>query len=646
MYIKEIKIENYGAIESMNYKFPFNEKGNPLPVVLVGKNGTGKTLFFSNILHAIIEIKRKFYNSLSEVSGDKYYRVGSKLYIKSSENYSYVKVDFDDAYSVDLMVKDYDTFKSTYDDTLYPNIKIDNTELEKDGFYSEVTKPNTNVFDDNIFLYFPVDRYYIPTWENKQNENLTFITDEEAFLGEDKYNIVQYNLLNEIEPWILDVIIDKLLYESIELPINTSGIKTTKQTYVGRNTNIQKAINNILSKIYLNEEYTSVRIGVSKKQHRNISIIGTLKNGKEEEISPKFSNMSSGQIMILGIFSAIIRAYDKNSNNQSIDFKDISGIVMIDEIDTHLHSDLLKEVLPELISIFPKLQFIISSHSPFFLLGMNDKFQSDCEFVAMPTGTVLDNIDKFDELRKCYSIIDDSYKSVLEAKEKYEDQIKDFSKPLIITEGKTDWKHLKHALIKLKEAGQFEDLEVNFLEYEYEFSDSKLETLLNQLKNVPNNNKIIGIFDSDTNVGNKYKDVECFKNNVYGCCITDTQGYDCGISIELLYSKEDLTREDKEKRRLYLSNEFKVKSHTHVDNPNIVCNNNTIIDANKRNMIKIVDSGVYNSDEESLALSKDKFANYIYNEQEPFDAVSVNGFNDIFNLIKDIVDGKFDKGNC
>lgn len=48
--------------------------------------------------------------------------------------------------------------------------------------------------------------------------------------------------------------------------------------------------------------------------------------------------------------------------------------MLIDEIDAHLHSDLLKDVLPELISLFPKIQFIISSHSPFFLLGMKDKF--------------------------------------------------------------------------------------------------------------------------------------------------------------------------------------------------------------------------------------------------------------------------------
>lgn len=103
MYIRKIQVKNYGAIKSVDYTLPFNEEGNPIPVILVGKNGTGKTLLLSNILHSLIEIKRKFYNRISEVSDNNYYRVGSKMYIKDNENFSYFKIEFDDAYIIDLM---------------------------------------------------------------------------------------------------------------------------------------------------------------------------------------------------------------------------------------------------------------------------------------------------------------------------------------------------------------------------------------------------------------------------------------------------------------------------------------------------------------------------------------------------------------
>ena len=641
VYIRRIQVENYGAIENVDYNMPFDGEGNPKPVVLVGKNGSGKTLILSNILHSLIEIKREFYTSLSEVSGSNYYRLGSKRYIRETKNFSYCRLDFDNAYSIDLMVNNYEMFKNTIDTRSYPDITLEDSKLKDSGFYSNIKKTESNVFEKNIYLYFPVDRYYIPTWENTENDNLSFVTDDKAFVGRDNLSIVQYNLLEELETWLLDVIIDKMLYESKIISLEVGDNTVPRPIFVGKNNNIQNSINNILTKIYVNEKYQSVRIGISSKQHRKIAVIGKLNNGNEEEIAPKFSSLSSGQIMILGIFSSIIRAYDKIYEGSVLDFKNISGVVLIDEIDAHLHSDLLKDVLPELVALFPKIQFIISIHSPFFLLGMKDKFESNCEFVALPTGTVLDSIDKFDELRKCYSIIDESYQNILDNKEKYERQVKDLSKPLIITEGKTDWKHLKHALKCFKESEKFCELDIRFLEYDYEFSDSKLETLLNQLAKVPNANKIIGVFDSDSATGKVYESVKNFGNNVYGCCISDVLGYGCGISIELLYSRTDLTKEAADKRRIYLSDEFTEKSQQLKENPNVVCHNNTLKDAFKRNIIKVVDSGVFNSQEDSLALSKENFANYILNEEAPFETVSVDGFGGIFEIVEDIINGVY-----
>lgn len=41
-----------------------------------------------------------------------------------------------------------------------------------------------------------------------------------------------------------------------------------------------------------------------------------------------------------------------------------SGLVMIDEIDEHLHPGLAQRFLPTLITSFPNLQWIVTSHSP------------------------------------------------------------------------------------------------------------------------------------------------------------------------------------------------------------------------------------------------------------------------------------------
>ena len=428
-----------------------------------------------------------------------------------------------------------------------------------------------------------------------------------------------------------------MLYE--ELPIKeTIGQQIiTYKNYMGKNTNIQLALNSILSKIFMNKPYKSVRIGISNKEHRKISLIGIYADGTEEQIVPKFSNLSSGEIMIFGIFSSIIKAYDKATNSQSINFDTVSGIVIIDEIDTHLHSDLLKEVLPSLIKMFPKIQFIITTHSPFFLLGMQETFNKKCQFVALPTGTIMENIKYFDEVKSCYSIIDNSFENILNTLNKYQATFRNMTKPLIITEGKTDWKHLKHALTIFHNNGEFTNLDVEFLEYTDNLGDKDLENLLKNLAKIPRSNIVIGIFDNDSKTGKTYENPAKFGNNVFACSIKDTLGYNCEISIELLYTREDLCTLSSDGRRIFLSDEFTEKSRQLKSNSCIVCQNPTLSDAFKRGLIKVVDKQVFDNNEKSLALSKETFASNIFNEIEPFTNFSVHGFKDIFNVILSII---------
>ncbi|MDQ7084492.1 MAG: AAA family ATPase [Sulfurovum sp.] len=47
-----------------------------------------------------------------------------------------------------------------------------------------------------------------------------------------------------------------------------------------------------------------------------------------------------------------------------------SGVVLIDEIDLHLHPKWQKQIPNLLLSLFPKVQFIASSHSPFIIQSM------------------------------------------------------------------------------------------------------------------------------------------------------------------------------------------------------------------------------------------------------------------------------------
>ena len=46
---------------------------------------------------------------------------------------------------------------------------------------------------------------------------------------------------------------------------------------------------------------------------------------------------------------------------------DLEGIVLIDEVETHLHVELQKKIVPILTELFPNIQFIMTTHSPFVL---------------------------------------------------------------------------------------------------------------------------------------------------------------------------------------------------------------------------------------------------------------------------------------
>lgn len=87
--------------------------------------------------------------------------------------------------------------------------------------------------------------------------------------------------------------------------------------------------------------------------------------------------LSSGYAAILDIVVDLILRMERQLN-RSFDFA-ISGIVLIDEIETHLHLELQKNIMKLLTTVFPNIQFIVSSHSPFILNSLDDVVIYDLE---------------------------------------------------------------------------------------------------------------------------------------------------------------------------------------------------------------------------------------------------------------------------
>ena len=80
----------------------------------------------------------------------------------------------------------------------------------------------------------------------------------------------------------------------------------------------------------------------------------------------KFNELSDGFAAVIDIISDLILKMSSISD-RTMQLYDIPGIVLIDEVETHLHLSLQRQVMPLLTRVFPKIQFIITTHSPFVL---------------------------------------------------------------------------------------------------------------------------------------------------------------------------------------------------------------------------------------------------------------------------------------
>jgi predicted ATP-binding protein involved in virulence len=179
------------------------------------------------------------------------------------------------------------------------------------------------------------------------------------------------------------------------------------------------------------------------RKKRNFNLIS------EEGKVSAFTTLSDGYSSILGIFSELIMRME-NKTSRSYD---IQGIVLIDEIETHLHIDLQKKILPFLTSFFPKIQFIVSTHSPFVLNSINNAVIFDLEkkiLVEDMTGysinsivesyfdadnystVVKDKMQRYEKLSEQDDLSEEQEDELFELKEYFEDLPKMFSPELAL----------------------------------------------------------------------------------------------------------------------------------------------------------------------------------------------------------------------
>lgn len=217
------------------------------------------------------------------------------------------------------------------------------------------------------------------------------------------------------------------------------------------------------------------------------------------------------------------------------------------------------------------------------------------------------------------------------------------SSPLIWSEGKTDIKHLKAALKYFNDKGHTFDFKIEFKEDldEQKRGSSDLLAMCQHCCRLPQPQPIIAVFDRDEDniIPKVHDEATGFKNwgkGVYSFVLPIPQHRQNvkGICIELYYKDYEIQREDSENRRLFLSNEFSPKTGRHKDSDLIATDKNKLL---KKDELKIIDDNVLDRDEKNVALSKNRFADYILTGEEGFNDFDFEGFYEVFKTIEKIL---------
>ena len=447
MYAKRIQLINYGPIDWFDIAFPFNGT-TPKPVLLVGENGSGKSILLSHLVNGLLAAQSVAFPEVPEVQEGKVYKLRSASYIKSEGTFYFARVDFED----DLHIGELRLRRGKQD---YSGVPVglseadaqemwDKMDPEKDDYFASdffsKRKAIESIFSKNCVLYFPPNRFEEPAWLNQKNLNAKAqYMDLEHLQGYTNRKVINYSPLYDNQNWLFDVIYDRSVFE-IQTPRFPLSIQNSDNTlslpvftgYAGNATSIYETALQIVRSITKSQ---NARFRIGGRLARTVSLIG-----EPEQIVPNIFQLSSGETSLLNLFLSILRDFDLTSV-QLGRAEDIRGIVIVDEIDLHLHADHQHEILPNLIRMFPKVQFIVTTHSPLFVLGMQKTFGEDgLALYRLPQGQPI-SPEEFSEFGSAYH----SFAETGRFSEDIRQAIKNSRKPIVFTEGETDIKYIQRA---------------------------------------------------------------------------------------------------------------------------------------------------------------------------------------------------------
>ena len=373
MLLKKLTLNNYANFE--NAEFNLWDEAKPLRkvTIFIGENGAGK----SNILEAIATFMSWFVARIRRENG-----IGSPISEKKINNHAAASsieicINHENQDSIGILAKTRKGYTSEFKSSLSPIYKLS-------SFFSEQYTKSSSSSSLPLFAYYNAERHIHETPINYRlfnldkpingySNNISIGIDFSQFFN---WFYILENIKNEL--------IIKKIYEFV-----LKNHKNKNQKINGDVASyFQNEVSKEIFKQYKNGDITKdILFSIDDRLHFTTDAISTFlpeyKNIRIErlpstamlidkgDVSLDIMQLSQGERSLLALVADIaLRLTIMNPEKENPLLGE--GIILIDEIDIHLHPRWQRSIVRNLQRTFPNCQFILTTHSPLVVSDPQD----------------------------------------------------------------------------------------------------------------------------------------------------------------------------------------------------------------------------------------------------------------------------------